>query len=179
MLPGQHALNVASMGVCVQGFGMVNFVDAKYVKAHLNDGLTKVVNVLSETDYGKKHIPGSLNAPVETPGFESRIKELVPDKDQPVIVHCSSNDCLASTKASKKLEELGYTQVYEFKPGIQGWDEAGNAFEGSEAGRAPAEPATRPARPARSQERESPSERPSRGAKRERSQERQSQAPRT
>lgn len=112
------------------GRPMTTFVDAGFVKEHLNDGRTQVLNVLPEDQFRRRHIPGSLNAPVDDAAFDDRVKALIPDKSTPVIVHCSDTDCQASTRAARRLQELGYADVKDFKAGTAGWKEAGHSFEG-------------------------------------------------
>ena len=124
---------------------MSNYVDAAFTKKHLQDGKTKVINVLARDKYAEKHIPGSINIPEDSPDFVPKVEQFIPDKSTPVIVHCSNMDCQASTKAARKLESLGYKEVYDFKAGLQGWQDAGNEFE------TPGKPtrAERPPRPGR------------------------------
>ena len=84
-----------------------------------------LVNVLSEESFWKKHIPGSINIPVHEDGFKEKAKDLLPGKDEKIVVYCASFDCSASPKAAKKLEELGYTNVYDYEGGIKEWESAG------------------------------------------------------
>jgi rhodanese-related sulfurtransferase len=123
---------------------MANYVDAAFTKKHLQDGRTKVVNVLSAEKFAQKRLPGSINVPEEDPAFLDRVYSAVPDKATPVIVHCSSMDCQASTRAARKLEAHGYKEVYDFKAGLQGWQEAGNPFETGAASPTASEPAAEP-----------------------------------
>jgi rhodanese-related sulfurtransferase len=132
---------------------MSSYVDAAFTRKHLDQGGT-VVNVLPAGQYQEKHLPGSINVPLEEPDFERRVQEAVPDKGTPVIVHCSSMECQASTKAARRLEALGYKDVHDFKAGLQGWEQAGLPFEsGQPAPTAPATPtpasSSRPPRPGR------------------------------
>lgn len=110
---------------------MAKRVEADWVKEHLNDGKTYFINVLSRDDHQKEHIPGTMNVPVGAPDFEEQVAEIVPDRNTPVVVYCASLTCEASPKAAKKLEELGYTNVFDFKAGMAGWKEAGNRAESS------------------------------------------------
>lgn len=108
---------------------MVEVVDAAFVKQQGRDGGALVVNVLPEDQYLAKRIPGSVNAPIDSPGFEERIRASAPDKDRPILVHCSGPACPSSATAARKLEAMGYTQVYRFKDGLEGWAKAGHDFE--------------------------------------------------
>ncbi|MEA3136521.1 MAG: hypothetical protein QOC71_802 [Thermoplasmata archaeon] len=138
---------------------MSNHVDAAFTQKHLQDGKTKVINVLAKDRYAQGHLPGSINIPEDAPDFADQVRQAVPDLSTPVITHCSSMECQASTKAARKIEALGYKEVYDFKAGLQGWQDAGNAFESgtvatpAQAGSPEAEHAgsERPPRPGREQ----------------------------
>ena len=95
-----------------------------------------VVNVLATTkpagadkayeSYENIHIKGSISIPrseLET----GRWKELNPSKE--VVVHCSSNACSASKKASEFLEVKGF-KVKAYEGGLKEWAEAGLPMEG-------------------------------------------------
>lgn len=114
-------------------------VEADWVREHLSDGKTRIINVLGEEDYAKGHIPGTPNVPVDSPDFAQKIAEIAPDKSTPVTVYCASLTCESSPKAAQKLEELGYTEVYDFKAGMAGWKEAGNQVETSAPTMTPAQ----------------------------------------
>src|ERR1051326_7150291 len=80
---------------------MVDFVDADFVERRRAGAV--VLNVLSPEQYEQAHIPGSINIPNDAPDFNERVRQAIPDKGTPVIVHCSSMECQASTKAARKL----------------------------------------------------------------------------
>jgi quinoprotein dehydrogenase-associated probable ABC transporter substrate-binding protein/PQQ-dependent catabolism-associated CXXCW motif protein len=62
------------------------------------------------------------------------------DKAKPVVFYCDSN-CWMSWNAGKRaLRELGYTDVYWYPDGVQGWKRAGRQLAASEAAPVP-EPA--------------------------------------
>jgi len=86
----------------------------------------KLLNVLPEDEFEKEHIPNSINIPVENENFLDEVKQQINNKNDLVIVYCASNECPASTEAAKKLEENGYKNVYDFKGGLQEWQETGN-----------------------------------------------------
>ena len=75
-----------------------------------------ILDVRRPDEFAEKHIPNAINVPNETIGEEA-IPEL-PDKDQLLLVYCRSGN--RSKQASKKLAEMGYTNVYEFG-GINDW----------------------------------------------------------
>jgi rhodanese-related sulfurtransferase len=85
-----------------------------------------VINVLSEDAYEREHLPDSINIPVENENFLELVRKKVKKTDTPIIVHCSSFECTASTHAATLLEENGYTNVLDFKGGMEEWRSAGN-----------------------------------------------------
>jgi rhodanese-related sulfurtransferase len=82
----------------------------------------KLVEVLSEEDYKKGHILGAISIPLNKLGKQAP-KQL--QKDETIIVYCGSYSCGASTKAAKKLKEMGYENVLDFKASKKGWVDAG------------------------------------------------------
>jgi rhodanese-related sulfurtransferase len=45
----------------------------------------------------------------------------VPDEDRDVIVYCKDADCDASPKAAKRMEQLGYRNVFDYAAGKEDW----------------------------------------------------------
>ena len=69
-----------------------------------------LLDVRRTDEFEEGHIPGAVNIPNETIGTEEI--EQLPDKNQTIYVYCRSGN--RSKQASKKLAELGYTNVVEF-----------------------------------------------------------------
>ena len=99
-----------------------------------SDGNLVVINVLGEEPFRKEHIPGSVNVPVDSDDFESRVRQLAGGKDRSVVVYCASEDCTASPKAAKKLDQAGFSKVHDYEGGMKAWKEAGLPVEGQGAG---------------------------------------------
>jgi len=98
----------------------MNTLTAKEVHEKLNSNAdTVLINALGPNSFRAKHIPGSINIP--SGEIEERADQVLPAKDQEIIVYCSSPDCTASPTAAKKLSELGYTNVSDFEAGLTGW----------------------------------------------------------
>lgn len=131
---------------------MPRLVDASFVEGVLESGDAVVLNVLSEEQYEDAHIPGSVNAPLDSDRFRDRVRRLIPDRSTPVITHCSSTTCQASTTAARQLEAMGYEQVSDFKAGMEGWTGLGLVTEsgpGPIEGPAAPTPSSAPERPPR------------------------------
>lgn len=89
-----------------------------------------LINVLPPSAHEARHIPGSVNVPVDD---IEQVEALVPNKDEPIVVYCANADCTASPKAAELLEERGYTTVADFENGYAGWRRAGYPLVGAEA----------------------------------------------
>ena len=75
-----------------------------------------ILDVRTKEEYASGHIPNAINIPNEVIGSEEILE--LPDKDQLILVYCRSGN--RSKQASKKLANLGYTNVVEFG-GIMDW----------------------------------------------------------
>ncbi len=80
-----------------------------------------LLNVLPRHAFNKQHIRTSINIPVKDENFVDKVADVVGSKDRKVVVYCASFDCDASPKAARKLEEAGFTQVYDYEGGTQDW----------------------------------------------------------
>lgn len=99
---------------------MVNAIDLEGLKKHWC-GDTVVVNVLPAKHHTQMHIPGSINIPMDE--LENVVPTVFPDKEQTIIVYCANKGCQASPNAARKLEEMGYENVYDYEGGIEEFKE--------------------------------------------------------
>jgi rhodanese-related sulfurtransferase len=88
-----------------------------------------LINVLPQSAHETRHIPGSINVPVDD---IEQVEQLVPNKDAPIVVYCANADCTASSKATQLLVKRGYTNVADFEDGYAGWRRAGYPLIGAE-----------------------------------------------
>ncbi len=103
-------------------------IDRERLKAMIEQDGARVVEVLDSKYFDKFHLPGAINVPLGG-DFEHAIECAVPDKGAPVVVYCMDEDCDASPKAARKMEELGYRNVYDYEAGKMDWKEAGLPVE--------------------------------------------------
>lgn len=82
-----------------------------------------LVEVLSEEDYNKGHLPMAINIPVDK--LEALAPTMLPDKQQLIVVYCSDFLCTASTGAARFLQSMGYVHVLDYKGGKDDWSKAG------------------------------------------------------
>ena len=85
----------------------VNYMEAK--EKIINDGAI-LLDVRSEEEYNDKHIDGASLLPLDDIDSDS-IAAIVNDKNSPIIVYCKSGN--RSHQALLKLQELGYSKVYD------------------------------------------------------------------
>ena len=77
-----------------------------------------IIDVNGSETYAKGHIPGAIDY-MEVKG--DLAKALPENKDALIVAYCGSEKCGAYAKAAKAAQELGYTNVKHYKPGIAGW----------------------------------------------------------
>ena len=75
-----------------------------------------LLDVRTQEEYDQGHIPGAIVVPDTE--IEARAEEVLPDKDQLILVYCRSGR--RSKNAAQILVELGYTNIKEFG-GIIDW----------------------------------------------------------
>lgn len=91
-----------------------------------NNEKFSLVDVLSEENYAESHIPDAINIPLEK---LEKMAERYLDKHETIVVYCGSYSCQKSTKATRKLLDLGYENTLDFKAGKRGWQHTGLGLE--------------------------------------------------
>ena len=96
----------------------ISRIDLETLKKEVIGKDVQFVDVRTEKEYHAGHIDDAININVlnETT-FKEKIKEL--DKSKPVYIYCLSGG--RSNKASKIMEALGFSQVYDFSGGWSTW----------------------------------------------------------
>jgi rhodanese-related sulfurtransferase len=82
-----------------------------------------LVNTLPEDHFEKTRIPGAINIPQDQTDFARRVKSLAGSKDQKIVVYCANIDCDSYTQAAEKLDQAGFTNVFDYRVGAKGWRE--------------------------------------------------------
>ncbi len=75
-----------------------------------------IVDVRTKEEYDAGHIEGAILIPNEEIG--TSMPELLPVQDAEILVYCRSGN--RSAQATKKLQDMGYSRVYDFG-GINSW----------------------------------------------------------
>ncbi len=80
-----------------------------------------VLDVRTDGEYAAGHIANAINIDVEGMTFDGDIKSL--DKDAKYAVYCQSGR--RSVNAIKKLQDAGFTNLFNLENGILDWQGAG------------------------------------------------------
>src|SRR4051812_22857861 len=84
-----------------------------------------LIDVLARERFDAGHIPGSHSLPLDEPGFVAKAEGMIDDKQRHLVVYCASTSCTASTRAAEALRGAGFTNVDDFKGGMDAWTGAG------------------------------------------------------
>lgn len=105
---------------------MVKPIDTHALRALLAGG-AQLVEVLPRTDYDEEHLPGAQSLPL-TAMTAATVAHL--DPAAPTVVYCFDYECDLSPRAACRLEQLGFTDVYDYVPGKVAWLGEGLPGEG-------------------------------------------------
>ena len=86
-----------------------------------------IIEALPQRYFDAEHLPGALNIPHDE--IQARAQDMLPDKDAFIVVYCASTDCRNSKIATDTLQQLGYSNAFEYVEGKQHWLEANYPVE--------------------------------------------------
>ena len=66
-----------------------------------------VIDVRTEAEYREKHLPGTINIPLDR--LSDEIAKRAPDKEKPLLLHCRSGG--RSGMGTSTLKKMGYRNV--------------------------------------------------------------------
>jgi rhodanese-related sulfurtransferase len=87
-----------------------------------------LVDALAPMVYAHSHLPGAINLPPADID-PARVARQIPDRATEIVVYCSSPQCDDSVATAKRLQELGYTNVWHYAGGKNEWRDAGLPLE--------------------------------------------------
>ncbi len=96
------------------------------LRKKMEAGEAVVIEVLGAEKFKKEHIKGAVNIPLKEIVTKASQKY---DKDDMIVVYCSDFECTASPTAAQKLQDAGFTNVFDFEGGKKEWKEAGYPME--------------------------------------------------
>jgi rhodanese-related sulfurtransferase len=84
-----------------------------------------LLDVRSAAEFEKGHIPAAINIDINSPQFLEKATAL--DKSKTYLVNCAVG--MRSARACKKLEGMGFTNLFDLAPGFDGWKKAGKPVQ--------------------------------------------------
>ena len=90
-----------------------------------------LVDTLPSKQHEDAHLPGAINVPHKE--VDELAPKLLPDKSAHIVVYCSNRACQNSPQAARRLDVLGYENVYDYEEGKQDRIGAGLPTESGEA----------------------------------------------
>ena len=81
-----------------------------------------IIEALPQKYFDAEHLPGALNIPHDE--IQARAPDMLPDNEAFIVVYCASTDCRNSKIATDTLQQMGYTNAFEYAEGKQHWLEA-------------------------------------------------------
>ncbi|MEN9202326.1 MAG: rhodanese-like domain-containing protein [Thermostichus sp. DG_1_6_bins_120] len=94
-------------------------IDALTLKAWLDQGRVKLIDVREPSEYAEERIPGAINMPLST--FDPT-QVPVSTPEQPMVLQCRMGS--RSIRASCQLLDKGWPEVINLKGGIEAWKAA-------------------------------------------------------
>jgi rhodanese-related sulfurtransferase len=105
-----------------------NIITLNELRAKLDAGEALVlVEALGPVYYEQAHLPGAINIPHEE--VDALAPALLTDKGTQIVVYCANGPCRNSGIATRRLAQLGYTNVRDYHEGKSEWIEAGLPVE--------------------------------------------------
>ena len=84
-----------------------------------------VLDVRTQKEFERGHIPGAVNIDVNAADFPEKIARL--EKNKTYLVHCAAG--VRSAKACEKMSHLDFPKLYNLEGGFKAWETAGNKPE--------------------------------------------------
>ena len=84
-----------------------------------------LLDVRSAAEFEKGHVPGAVNIDINSSQFTEKARAL--DKGKTYLVNCAVG--MRSARACKKLETMGFTNLFDLAPGFDGWKQAGKPVQ--------------------------------------------------
>lgn len=88
-------------------------IDSNRAMELINEEEAIVIDVRNADEFSTGHIAGAVNIPL------NNIESISYDKNTKIILYCASG--IRSLEAAKKLDAIGYTNLYNLDGGILNW----------------------------------------------------------
>ncbi len=89
-----------------------------------------LVNTLDAENFAKTKIPDAVSIPQTASDFVAQVEKQAGGKNRTVVVYCANVRCDSSTQGADKLQNAGFTSVFDFADGYEGWQQINKEKEG-------------------------------------------------
>ncbi|MET0015113.1 MAG: rhodanese-like domain-containing protein [Sedimenticola sp.] len=127
LLPGVAAAADQPDGPAPASVEGTTFIDTATAKQLQADGIP-FVDVRPASMYQEGRIPGAISLPLGAE-FNHQALAKVAGPDDPVVLHCRGKDCLMSSMAARQALQWGYSRIYYYRAGYNGWKGDGHPVE--------------------------------------------------
>ncbi|MBU2939687.1 rhodanese-like domain-containing protein [Lacinutrix sp. C3R15] len=99
----------------------IKVITTQEMQSLLKMDQVQLVDVRTPKEFKSGYIANAQNIDFLSPTFDQDILKL--DKEKPVLLYCHSGG--RSAKCAKKLEDAGFTKIYDLQGGISRWKHQG------------------------------------------------------
>ena len=100
-------------------------ISSEELKKAIDKEKVVLIDVRSENDFNKNHIPDSINLPKQL--LEINLCKIVDNPQVKIIVICSKG--VMSILCTKSIQDMGCSNVYSLKGGFNAWSNSGYPIE--------------------------------------------------
>lgn len=106
-----------SLVACTKSSDTIKTISSTELQSKVGQQI-QLIDVRTPEEFLENNIEGSQNIDISSKDFEQKVAQL--DQNKPIYVYCRKGS--RSRKASQKLEDLGFTEIYDLKGGILEWN---------------------------------------------------------
>jgi rhodanese-related sulfurtransferase len=100
----------------------VKNINAQKLEKKLQQSM-QLIDVRPANEFKEGHLANAINIDVNSPDFEAQVQQL--SKNKKLYVYCRTGR--KSVIATKKLDSLGFSKIYNLTTGIEGWKKENKA----------------------------------------------------
>ncbi len=119
---GEQTKAAAAAARAEGGFKEIKVTDYEKRRARSK---TVVLDVRSPEEFATRHIPGAINADINSPDFSTKAAQF--DKKQAILVNCHAGS--RGAIASAELAKLGFKTICNLEGGLVAWEKDGHQPE--------------------------------------------------
>lgn len=108
---------VFSLTTCTKSSDKIKTISSTELQSKVGQKI-QLIDVRTPDEFLENNIEGAQNIDISSNDFEQKVAQL--DQNKPIYVYCRKGS--RSRKVSQKLEDLGFTEIYDLKGGILEWN---------------------------------------------------------